>query len=159
MGSWRLALYPPGNTSATGSFQIAVSIYAPSYLTAFMCMAWRLILNRLSSINVWIGGRGVRPLFLWLELKFPPIPNPTTKAKCKDLTGGNVKKYFNNTLLFPATLENTYTIGLGGRSIDPAIYPVVSLHTPQPVLRKTYSTLNLSWSCEGKGCVEISIKS
>ena len=72
----------------------------------------------------------MRPLFFCLGIKFLPIPNPPDKANYKALTGGKFKKEVNNTLLFSATLENTFSIGPGGRSIYPEISLAVSLRTP-----------------------------
>ena len=89
-------------------------------------------------------------------MKVLPNTKPTSKANRKYLTRGNFKKEVNNTLLLSAALESASMIGLGGISIAPEISAVASLCTPQPVIRKTQGNLNLSWSCEDEGCVEIS---
>ena len=86
----------------------------------------------------------MRPLFFWPERKVLPIPNTTAKENFKVLTGVNLKKEVKNALLCSAALENASMIEPGGRSIVPAISTVVILFTPQPVLWKTHSTMNLS---------------
>ena len=63
------------------------------------------------------------PSLFLLRLKVIPITNPTAKANCKALTGGNLKKEFNNTIICSAALENVSMIGIGGGSIAPTNLP------------------------------------